>query len=328
MSHHMDSDKTVLVSTPMFGRYSEASKQLLRDYGCEFVELSRDEAADRDVLFDHLEDVNAWIVGYTEIDEAVFDRAPDLEIIAKHGTGVDNIDLDVAEERDVVVANAPGANANGVAELVVLHMLNYYRDLVAGDATVRDRQWGGDIGRELAEKTIGIIGLGEIGQTVVKRTQGFDLTYLSHDMADRSAFEEEYGVEDVAGLDDLLSRSDFVTVHLPLTEGTRGLIGESELEAMNSDACIINTARGGIVDEAALADALAADEIGGAALDVLESEPPSSGEPYDTLLSDDRVTFTPHIGGKTEEAMGEISSLTARNIRNVFEGDEPVHRVR
>ena len=129
----MSHEKTVLVSTPMFGRYSAESRELLREYGCEFVELSREEAGDRETLFAHLEDADAWIVGYTEIDEETFDRAPELEVIAKHGTGVDNVDLDVAEERGVVVANAPGANANAVAELVLLHMLNHYRDVVGGD---------------------------------------------------------------------------------------------------------------------------------------------------------------------------------------------------
>jgi len=111
----MSADKTVLVSTPTFGKYSQESRDRLREYGCEFVELSREEAADRDVLFDHLDGVHAWVVGYTEIDAATFDRASELEVVAKHGTGVDNVDLDAAEDRGVVVANAPGANANAVA---------------------------------------------------------------------------------------------------------------------------------------------------------------------------------------------------------------------
>jgi D-3-phosphoglycerate dehydrogenase len=323
----MTSSKTVLVSTPTFGQFSPESRERLREYGCEFVELSREEAADRETLYAHLDGVNAWVVGYTEIDAAVFDRAPDLEVIAKHGTGVDNVDLDVARERGVVVANAPGANANGVAELVVLHALNYYRDVVGGDATVRDRRWESDFGNELAGRTLGVVGLGKIGQTVVERTAGFDLTVLAHDVADRSEFLADHDVEMVDDLQELLGRADVVTTHVPLTEGTRGLIGAEELAAMREDACVINTARGGIVDEDALVAALADDEIGGAALDVLESEPPDDADRYDALLADDRVTFTPHVGGRTEEAMAEISSLAARNVLNVFEGEDPVHRV-
>lgn len=311
----------------MFGRFSRESRDLLREAGCEFVELSREEAADEETLHEHLSDAAAWIVGYTEMDAETFEHAPNLQVVAKHGTGVDNVDFDAAEDNDVVVANAPGANANAVAELVVLHMLNFSRDVVGGDPTVRDRRWDADIGREIAGKTLGIVGLGKIGQTLVERTAGFDMEYVAHDVADRSSFLADHDVEMVSELETLLGRADFVTTHVPLVPETRGLIGEAELAAMNDDACIINTARGGIVDESALADALAADAIGGAALDVLESEPPASGEPYDTLLADDRVTFTPHIGGKTEEAMGEISMLTARNVRNVLAGDEPVHRV-
>ena len=323
----MSHEKTVLVSTPMFGRYSAESRELLREYGCEFVELSREEAGDRETLFAHLEDADAWIVGYTEIDEETFDRAPELEVIAKHGTGVDNVDLDVAEERGVVVANAPGANANAVAELVLLHILNYYRDVVGGDAAVRDRGWDAGIGRELADKTLGIVGLGKIGQTLVERTEGFDLTYLAHDVADRSAFLADHDVEMVDDLHGMLGRVDFLTTHVPLNDATRGMIGDEEFAALPDDACVINTARGGIVDEDALVRALDDDAIGGAALDVLEAEPPDGRDRYDALLADDRVTFTPHVGGKTEEAMGEISSLTARNVRNVFDGEEPVHRV-
>lgn len=324
----MSTTRTILVTTPMFGRYSADSRRRLREYGCEFVELSREEAADRDILYDYLADADAWVVGYTEIDRDTFDHAPDLDVIAKHGTGVDNIDLDVAEERGVVVANAPGANANAVAELVVLHMLNYCRDLVGGDRAVRNRGWDSDIGTEISEKTLGIVGLGQIGQTLVKRTQGFDLEYLAHDVEERPEFQERYGVELVGDLGDILSRADFVTTHVPLTAHTRHLISADELETMQEDACLINTSRGGIVDEEALLTALRNGDIGGAALDVLEEEPPEEADRYDDLLQDDRITFSPHIGGKTEEAMGEISDLTARNIRNVFEGEEPVHRVR
>lgn len=311
----------------MFSRYSPESREQLAEYGCEFIELSREEASDKDTLYEVLSDVNAWIVGYTEIDEAVFDRAPDLEIIAKHGTGVDNIDLDTAEERSVVVANAPGANANGVAELVLLHMLNHYRSLVAGDAAVRSRRWESNIGREIAGKTLGIVGLGKIGQTLVERTQGFDLTYLAHDVADRSEFLQQYDIEMVDELPELLMESDFVTTHVPLTEETHHLISREEFSVMQSDACIINTSRGGIVDEDALVRALGNGEIGGAALDVLDEEPPGDDNRYDKLLADDRITFSPHIGGKTEESMAAISSITAQNIRNIFEGGEPLHRV-
>lgn len=323
----MTASRTVLVSTPMFGRYSEAARSRLAEYGCEIVELSRAEAADRDVLYDHLGDVSAWIVGYTEIDREALVRAPDLEVIAKHGTGVDNVDLDAARERGVAVANAPGANANAVAELVVLHVLNFGRDLVGGDRAVRERRWDAEVGTELAGKTLGIVGLGAIGQTLVERTRGFDLDYVAHDVEDRPNVRERHDVRMADDLNALLGAADFVTTHVPLTEHTRHLIGRAELAAMKPDACLINTARGGIVDEAALVEALEDGEIAGVALDVLEAEPPDESPRYDALLADDRVTLSPHIGGKTEEAMGAISDVTARNVLNVLEAEEPEHRV-
>lgn len=323
----MTASKTVLVSTPMFGRYSGEARSLLAEYGCEFVELSREEAADDDVLHEHITGADAWVVGYTEMDEMTFEHAPELDIVAKHGTGVDNVDLEAARDRGVVVANAPGANANAVAELVVLHMLNYGRDLVAGDRTVRERDWEADVGTELAGKTLGVVGLGQIGQSLVERTRGFDLEYVAQDVEDRSAFRDRHDVTMAENLEALLATADFVTLHVPLTAHTRHLVGREELAAMKSDACLVNTSRGGIVDEEALVEALDADEIGGVALDVLEAEPPDDSPRYDALLADDRVTFSPHIGGKTEEAMGAISDVTARNVLNVFEGEEPLHRV-
>lgn len=321
------SPKTVLVSTPTFGQTAPTARDRLIEAGCDIVELSRDEAADRPTLLDHLGEVDGWVVGYTPIDEEVFAAAPRLAVVAKHGTGVDNIDLDAARRHGVVVANAPGANANAVAELVVLLMLNFGRDLVGADAAVRDRRWDSPLGRELAGKTLGVVGLGRVGRRLVERTSGFDLRYLAYDVEDRPDFRARHDVELVEELVELLGAADFVSLHVPLTEHTRHLIGPAEFEAMGSEACLINTARGGVVDEDALLAALRAEAIGGAALDVLEAEPPAAADRYGALLESDRVTFSPHIGGRTEEAMAAISEVTATNLLAVFEGDDPVHRV-
>lgn len=323
----MTSTKTILVSSPTFGAYSPESRERLREYGCEFDDLLRTEEPDRETILEHVEDAAAWVVGYTPVDEEAFERATRLEVVAKHGTGVDNVDLEAAKEHGVVVANAPGANANAVAELVVLHVLNASRNLVRLDPTVRRREWNTQIGRELSGKTLGIVGLGDIGQAVVRRTQGFDLEYLAFDVEDRPAFQAAYDVTRVDDLHELLPRADFVTTHVPLNEHTRNLLSTEEFRQMKERAYVVNTARGGIVDEDALLAALEAGEIAGAALDVLEQEPPGDAERYDALLADERVTFSPHIGGITEEAMGAISDVTAANILNVFRGEEPLHRV-
>lgn len=323
----MSQSKKILVSTPTFGTYSEDARPRLHEYGCEFDDLLRTDDPDRETIYEHLADAAAWVVGYTRVDTEALDRAPDLEVVAKHGTGVDNIDLDACRERDVVVANAPGANASAVAELVVLHILNLNRDLVGLDRAVRNGEWETEIGRELAGKTLGIVGLGDIGQSVVERTQGFDLEYVAFDVEERPAFQERYGVTLFNDLHAMLPEADFVTVHVPLNERTHHLIGDAELDAMRPTAGLVNTARGGIVDEAALLDALDDGQIAGAALDVLEEEPPERSDHYDRLFGEERVTLSPHIGGITEEALGRISDVTAENILAVFEGEEPRHRV-
>jgi len=323
----MSSTKKILVSSPTFGKYSPESRERLREYGCEFDDLLRTDDPDRETILSHVEDAAAWVVGYTPVDEEALSRASNLEIVAKHGTGVDNVDLEAAKEHGVVVANAPGANANAVAELVVLHMLNASRNLVRLDPTVRDREWNTQIGRELTGKTVGIVGLGDIGQAVVRRTQGFDLEYVAFDVEERPEFQERYGVTLYEDLHEMLPAADFVTTHVPLNEHTRHLLSAEEFRLMRESAYVVNTARGGIVDEAALLSALQNDEIAGAALDVLEQEPPGDAEWYDDLLAEERVTFSPHLGGITEEAMGKVSDVTAENIRSVFEGEEPLFRV-
>ena len=323
----MSSTKKILVSSPTFGKYSAESRERLREYGCEFDDLLRTDDPDRETILSHVEDAAAWVVGYTPVDEEALSRASNLEIVAKHGTGVDNVDLEAAKEHGVVVANAPGANANAVAELVVLHMLNASRNLVRLDPTVRDREWNTQIGRELTGKTVGIVGLGDIGQAVVRRTQGFDLEYVAFDVEERPEFQERYGVTLYEDLHEMLPAADFVTTHVPLNEHTRHLLSAEEFRLMRESAYVVNTARGGIVDEAALLSALQNDEIAGAALDVLEQEPPGDAEWYDDLLAEERVTFSPHLGGITEEAMGKVSDVTAENIRSVFEGEEPLFRV-
>lgn len=323
----MSQQKKVLVSTPSFGTYSEDALRQLRENGCEVDSLLRTAEPDRETIYEHLTDASAWIVGYTAVDGEALDHAPELEVVAKHGTGVDNIDLQACLDHDVVVANAPGANANAVAELVVLHMLNLSRDLVALDAAVRNGRWATEPGNEVTGKTLGVVGIGDIGQTVIERTQSFDMEYVAHDVEDRPEFRERYDVtlhEDLAAM---LPKADFVTVHVPLNEHTYHLMGAEEFAAMKSTAGLINTARGGIVDEKALLEAVAHDRIAGAALDVLEEEPPSDSDHYDRLFAAEGITVSPHVGGITEEALGEISAITAANILAVFEGNVPRFRV-
>lgn len=317
----------VVVTSPTFGEYSPESVRALEDAGYALRRVDRDAPDLEDRLAEVLPRTVAMVVGYLPVDAEVLDRAPELRVVAKHGTGVDNIDLEAAADRGVVVANAPGRNANAVAELVLLHLLNLNRELVDADRGVRDGRWEPTIGRELAGKTLGVVGLGDIGRTLIERSAGFDLDYVAYDVEDRPAFRAEHGVELADELGDLLARADFVSLHVPLNEHTRHLIGAAELAAMKPTAYLVNTARGGIVDEAALLEALEAGELAGAALDVLEEEPPGDSAHYDALRAAERVALSPHMGGYTAEAFEAISRLTAENVLAVLDGEEPPHRV-
>jgi (S)-sulfolactate dehydrogenase len=238
----------------------------------------------------------------TRVDAALIARMPGLRVVGRLGSGLDNIDTTALRARGVAVVHAPGAGAASVAELVFAYLLGVARPLLAADAAVRQGLWPREAcaGFELADKRLGIVGLGEIGTRVALRARAFGMRVAATDPGrPRHHFAfQDLGVEPMA-LDRLLATSRFVTIHVPRSEQTRGLIDGAAIARMAADAHLIVTARGGIVDEAALAEALRAGRIAGAMLDVRESEPPPSPDP---LAEVPHLVLTPHIGGLTPEA--------------------------
>ncbi|WP_318567719.1 hydroxyacid dehydrogenase [Salinigranum marinum] len=277
-----------------------------------------------DSVTDALADVgryDAVVVRVTEIDAAVIERASKLKVIAKHGSGLDNVDVDAASRRDVVVCNTPGANARSVAEHALALLFGVRRQLRAADEHVREGGWdrAAFAGRELTGDTLGLFGFGTIAQETADLALGMGQDVVTYDPY---ADDEEIpaGVERVEELTTLFARSDAVSLAAPLTAETRHVVSTEELAALGERGVLINTARGAVVDEAALVAALDEGLLGGAGLDTFATEPPGPDHP---LYDRDDVLLTPHVGGVTDQALARMSRQAAANVRTVYEGGLP-----
>lgn len=271
----------------------------------------------REALEEAVRDAEGLIVrSGTQVDRPLLDLAERLEVIGRAGVGVDNIDMRAATRRGVAVINAPGGNISSTAELAFALLLAAARRVAEADRSVREGRWDRKTlrGRQLRGNTLGVIGAGRIGTEVARRAHAFGMRILAYDpylSAERAADERLERVE----LDELLERADFVTVHVPLTEQTRGMIGVAEIARMKPTAILINAARGGIVDEPALAVALEQRKLGGAALDVYETEPLPGEHP---LRGAPNLVMTPHLGAATMEAQREVALEIARRVRDAL----------
>ncbi len=275
-----------------------------------------------DRLIELLDGVEAAIVGVVPMTAHVLENAPRLRVVSAHGVGVDHIDLEAATRLGVIIANCPGANDQAVADLTIGLMVSIARQIPQVDRDVRGGKWGRYEGSELWKKTLGLIGLGRIGRGVAKRASGFDMQVLAYDPYVDEKQAEAIGVR-MTSLEEVIASADFVSLHAALTEETRNMIGKRELEQMKLSAFLINTARGGLVDEEALYTALVEGKLAGAALDAFTSEPPVDSP----LLELRNVVITPHIGAHTKEAIERVGVLAAQNVVQALHTGEPVYRV-
>jgi D-3-phosphoglycerate dehydrogenase len=247
----------------------------------------------------------------TRVTAELLENPGRLRAVVRAGVGVDNIDVAAATRRGIVVMNTPGGNTISTAEQTITLLLALARHIPSADASVRQGKWerGKFVGTQLAGKTLGIVGLGRIGREVARRAVGLDLKVVGFDPFMAPDKAAQLGIESVTGLDQLLPRCDFLTVHTPLTDETRGLIGARELALLRRGSRVLNCARGGIIDEKALAEALASGHIAGAALDVFTAEPPPADHP---LLKLPNVVVTPHLGASTVEAQESVAREAAQ----------------
>lgn len=256
----------------------------------------------------------------TKITRPVLEAATKLQIIGRAGVGVDNIDVEAATERGVIVVNSPGGNTIAVAELVVGMMLALVRNVVPATQSMAQGQWKRSalMGTQLLGKTLGVIGVGRIGVEVIKRAQSFGMHVLGFDPFLTSQRAKDLGIEALS-IDEICARADFITIHTPLTKDTKHLFNAERIARMKNGAVLINCSRGGIVDEKALFEALQSGKLGGAGLDVYEQEPPQE-LPLRDLPN---VVLTPHLGASTEEAQSEVALDVARQMAEVFAGNPP-----
>lgn len=269
-------------------------------------------------MIELVDGVSAAIVSTDPFDAEVLSSARDLRVIARVGVGIDSIDLEAATTHGVVVTVAAGANEATVADHTIALMLAAVRRVCEHDASVRAGAWnrtGAHTPWALSGSTVGLVGYGRIGRLVARRLSGFDVEILTHDLASVD------GVGDVrrVAFDELLRASQVVSVHVPLLPETRALIGPRELQLMRPDAILVNTARGGVVDESALVEALTAGRLRGAALDVFEDEPPTSP----ALLDRRDVVLSPHNAGISDESVREMTRRATTSVLDVLAGRIP-----
>ena len=308
--------KTILVTGPDLDPVVE---DLARERGYHTVHTP--PYADSDVISACLKESGAAAVisRMGRLDAAVMDASPQLRVISKHGVGVDNIDLAAAGERGIPVLTATGANAVSVAEHAIALLLAVVKRIVPLDAGMRAGRWEkpGFLGKELSGATMGFLGMGAIAQATARIATGLGLSLAGYDPYAHDAAFEKVGATRCLSAEDLFTRSNILSLHAPLTEDTRGIVNDQAISRLPKGSYIVNTARGALIDEAALLAAIRSGQLAGAALDTFAVEPPPLDHPF---WAEPNIVLTPHIGGVTREAGARVGMEALRGIIDVLEG--------
>ncbi|WP_106245446.1 phosphoglycerate dehydrogenase [Allonocardiopsis opalescens] len=311
---------STLITTPTFGRFSDEPWRVLERAGAAPVRPCADRALPAAELLARMPETDALIVGLDPITAEVMAAGPRLRVIAKHGVGVDNIDLAAARERGVRVVYAPGGNSRAVAELTFGLILDATRQITRTHTEVLAGVWPKHFGPELHGRTLGIVGFGRIGRLLAGYARAFGMDVIAHDpFLAPGAFAGE-GVRPV-DLGTLLAGADIVSLHLPAEPGAPPLLDRDRLASMRPGACLVNAARGGLVDEAALADLLASGHLGAAALDAFAVEPLGDSP----LRAAPNVVLTSHIAACGHAANQAMGLMVAEDVVRVLGGEEPRH---
>lgn len=301
----------ILITPRSFGKHSKKPFELLKEKGYELIINPYGRILTHEEMIKEIADVDGIIVGVDPLNAEVLKHAKKLKVISKYGVGTDNIDLEYAKNNNITVTITRGANSDAVADYAFALMISAARKLVPIDKGCRQLNWGKVTTIGMYGKTLGLIGLGNIGKGVAKRAQGFNMKALAYDLFKDEEFASKNNIEYVT-IERILKEADFISLHLPLTKDTEHIIGENELKMMKKNAVIVNTARGGLIDENALYDVLKDNEIWGAGVDVFEQEPPKNQE----LLTLDNIVIGSHCAASTFEAVDNMGIMASQNIIN------------
>jgi len=310
----------VFITSRAFGKFSENAFKLLEEIA-EVEKTKNEQPLKKDELIEKIKECHALILGIEKITAEIMDQAKNLIIIARYGVGYDNIDIEAATKRGIIVTYTPHANSTSVAEHTFALILSLLKKIVEANLSIKSGEWIGTkfVGVELEGKTIGIIGTGAIGKKVARIAKGFNMNILLYDIIKDENLERNLNAKYV-DLKELLLNSDIVSIHVPLTPETRHMISEEEFKIMKKNAIIVNTARGEIIDEKALIKALKEKWIAGAALDVFEKEPPDEDNP---LLKMDNVICTPHSAAFTIDALKRMDKMIVEDVISALRGEKP-----
>jgi len=303
----------VLVTSKSFGRHAPEALRLLEAHRIEIAWTPKASPTAAEIAA-QVPGFDALVVGNDTVDAAVFAAGDRLRLVHMHGTGLDGIDVRAASARGVLVANAPGANRNAVAELTVALMLVVARGVDRHLDIVKAGAWERRAGREVSGKTVGILGLGNIGRRIIELLAGFGVRVVAYEPRPDMAWVASHGVRLAAAAEEVFAAADFLVLALPLNEETRHLVDARRIRLMKRDAFLVNTARGGLVDEAALAAAVRQGRLAGAALDAFSQEP----LPGDSVVRVPGIVLTPHLAATSVETAAAVSSIVARNLVDVL----------
>jgi phosphoglycerate dehydrogenase-like enzyme len=310
---------SVLIGPYLLRNQPGPFRKLLSDAGFEIIDPVGDFALTADELRKYLPRADAMLAGGERLTTEMFDIAPWLRVIARTGVGYDLIDLKAASSHNVVVTITPGTNQDSVAEQTFALLLALCRSIVTNDRTIHQGGWDRQLVAPVRGKTLGLVGLGRIGQAVAVRASAFGMKIVAYDPLADGAFDDRYQIRRVS-LDDLLGQSDIVSLHAPLTESTRGMVNRTFLAKMRPGSMLLNTARGGLIVESDLRDSLVSGHLAAAGLDVLNHEPPEPGNP---LLGLSNVVLSPHIAGTDQQSMSDMAVLAAQTIVDLYHNHWP-----
>jgi len=316
-------NRKVLVTATNYSLYCAEAKKLLEENGVDVIENNKDRPMTREELLAVVGDIDGVVVGVDTWNMEIFKKASRLKALARFGVGVDNIDLEDAKSRGIVVSNAKGMNSNSVAELTIAHIFSCLRRTPNFNTSIRQGKWDRFMGRDLSHMTVGLMGFGDIAQKVAKKLSGFDVVIKACDPYPNIEKAGELCVE-IVSMEEILAASDVISMHMPSLSETYHIMRDKTFARMKDGACFVNTSRGALVDEAALYRALKSGKLAAAASDVFESEPAGSLNP---LFELENFFATPHTAAETYTTYRNVGLKTAQALLDVFDGREPQNRL-